>query len=85
MSKHGKGYFFLLGFAFVAAFVLPGCGSIAKEYVSADRATYEAIAPEYREYVNEDDELTEDQKKLRLANVDSWDYRVTQAEEAGDE
>ena len=79
-----KGYFVLLGFAVVLALMLPGCGSIAKEYVGADRATYNAIAPEYREYVEADADLDDDAKALRLANLDSWDYRITQAEKAGE-
>lgn len=66
-----------------AAFMLAGCGSIAKEYVGADRATFEAIAPEYLEYVKADESLDEDAKKLREANVDSWEYRIIQAEKAG--
>lgn len=67
-----------------ATLLLAGCGSIAKEYVSADRATFEAIAPEYLEYVKADDKLDEDAKKLREANIDSWEYRILQAERAGD-
>lgn len=77
------GYFFLLGFCFVVVAMLPGCGSIAKEYVAADRQTYEAVAPEYRKYVEADAGLDDDAKKLRLATLDSWDYRIGQAEKAG--
>lgn len=77
-----KGYFFLLGFSFVLALLMPGCGSIAKEYVSADRATYNAIEPEYRKYVEADESLGDAAKALRYATLDSWKYRLDQAEEA---
>ena len=79
-----KGYFFLMGFAVVLATMLPGCGSIAKEYVGADRATFEAIEPEYRRYVDTDDSLDDDAKALRLATLDSWRYRIEQADKAGE-
>lgn len=69
----------------LSALVLCGCGSIAKEYVSADRDTYEAVAPEYRAYIDTDSELTDAEKALRHATLDSWEYRIKQAEEAGDE
>ena len=64
--------------------VLGGCGSIAKEYVSADRLTYNAIEPEYRKYVEADESFDDEAKALRYANLDSWDYRIKQAEKAGE-
>ncbi len=78
-----KGYFPLLGFALLILASLTGCGSIAQEYVGADRATYEAVAPEYRKYVEADANLDKDAKALRMATLDSWEYRVRRAEEAG--
>jgi hypothetical protein len=79
-----NGYFFLLGFCFMVALMLPGCGSIAKEYVAADRATFDAVEPEYRKYVESDAALDDDAKALRLATLDSWGYRIKQAEKAGE-
>lgn len=64
--------------------LLAGCGSVAKEYVAADRKTFDAIAPEYSKYVEADESLDEDSKKLRLANVAAWGYRLEQAEKAGE-
>lgn len=83
-EAHGAGYLFLIGFLFVAAMLLPGCGSIAKQYVEADRKTFDAIAPEYSKYVEADESLDDDAKKLRLANVASWGYRLEQAEKVGE-
>jgi hypothetical protein len=78
-----NGYFALLGFCFVVVCLLPGCGSIAQEYVAADRATYEAVAPEYQKYVDADPALDDDAKALRKATLASWAYRMEQAEKAG--
>jgi hypothetical protein len=69
--------------AALAALSCVGCGSIAKDYVAADRQTLEAVAPEYRRYIEADAALDKDAKALRLATLDSWEYRVTQAEKAG--
>jgi len=40
---------------------------------AAQRAMYEAIAPEFLEYVAGDDHLTEDQKELRRETVAVWE------------
>lgn len=68
----------------LCAFTLAGCGTIAKEYVAADRAMYEAVAPEHAKYVSEDGTLSDEDKKLRLATLDAWRYRLEQAEKAGE-
>ncbi len=58
---------------------LPGC-STQSAYVAADRETYEAIAPEYRAYVEADPKLTPKQKGRRERSVESWGGRLTEAE-----
>lgn len=73
----------IIGILFVGALIIltmSGCSSIDKAYVIADRATYEAIAPEYTQYVNRDDSLRDWEKSLRVANVESWDDRIVEAE-----
>lgn len=57
-----------------------GCQSIAPEYVAADRATYEAIAPAHRRYVEADDSLTQPEKDRRYRLLQSWRLRLEQAE-----
>jgi hypothetical protein len=47
---------------------------------AADRATHDAIAPEYRAYVDADAALTPSQKELRTMTLDSWERRITAAE-----
>lgn len=51
------------------------CGT-APLYVEADRATYQAIAPEYSRYVQMDKKLSQSQKTLRLDTVASWLRRI---------
>ena len=38
----------------LAGLPLPGCLGLEAAYVAADRATHEALAPEYRRYVERD-------------------------------
>lgn len=66
------------------ALPIVGCGSIARDYVDADELTLNAISPEYRRYVENDPTMSEDDKNLRYANLDSWAYRVEQAKKAGE-
>jgi hypothetical protein len=59
-----------------------GCGP-ASSYIAADRATYEAVAPEYAGYVDADPTLSDVQKQRRHRTADSWLLRIRQAEGAG--
>ena len=58
-----------------------GCGASAG-YVAADRATFDAITPEYARYVETDDALSIDQKARRQRTVQTWRLRLRQAEAA---
>lgn len=58
-----------------------GCGALNEKYVEADRATYEAIGARYKAYVDADETLTDLQKRSRKNTVDSWDARVSSAED----
>lgn len=72
---------FLAALAILAA--LAGCSPVAASYVHADRATFEAVAPEYVAYVSSDSALSSEQKERRQETVRSWEARLEQAE--GDE
>lgn len=65
-------------------FAATGCPAtsdiIREDYVAADRATFEAIVPRYREYVEADPGLDAEEKKRRNRTVDTWDLRLKQAE-----
>lgn len=52
--------------------LLVGCSFGAE----ADRATFDAIAPEYLGYVTQDPALTEEQKERRRQTVRSWEAKV---------
>jgi hypothetical protein len=60
----------------IFAYALFGCNSIDKIYIEADLATYSAIAPEYSDYVDKDEDLTDDEKQDRYALLDSWLRRI---------
>ena len=58
----------------ILALVASSC-STAPVYMEADKATYQAIAPEYQAYVAADSKLTAAQKARRLATLASWKKR----------
>ncbi len=67
-------------FALVLSVALfSGC-TIAPSYVKADRATYNAIAPEYRAYVDADPKLDQSEKTRRRGTLQSWDARLSEEE-----
>lgn len=55
-----------------------GC-VVNKDYVRADQATFDAIAPEYKEYVQNDPKLDAAQKMRRLRTVETWKLRIEEA------
>lgn len=65
--------------------VMGGCQWISPPnelYVKADRATFEAIAPEYRGYVEKDLSLTIDQQQRRYRTIETWRLRIESGERA---
>jgi len=66
---------------FIILFIsLCSCTQMDAGYVQADRATYEALAPEYLDFVN-DSTLDDDEKDRRRRLVESWNIRIKAAEE----
>jgi len=53
---------------------------IRGDYTAADRATYDAVAPAYKAYVDADEALDADKKKRRLRTLSTWRLRLEQAE-----
>jgi hypothetical protein len=51
-------------------------------YVAADRATYEALAPEYAAYVAADPALADEQRARRTRTLETWRMRIESAEQA---
>ena len=58
--------------------LLASCISTAvpTTWVAAERATFEAIEPEYRAYVEADPELDLAAKQNRLATLETWRVRL---------
>jgi hypothetical protein len=60
-----------------------GCASLsgpAAAYVAADRATYDAVAPEYADYVRHDPALDEAARARRGRTLETWRLRVEAGE-----
>lgn len=57
-----------------------GCASVQSAYIAADRATYNAVAPEYRNYVIKDQSISELERSIRIDTLAKWDYRLFIAE-----
>lgn len=55
-----------------------GC-TINKDYVKADKLTFDAIAPEYKAYVEKDVALDSDQKARRLRTLETWRLRISKS------
>jgi hypothetical protein len=59
-----------------------GCSALqppTPDYVAADRATYEAVAPQYSAYVHADAALDEEGKARRDRTIATWDARLRAA------
>ncbi len=65
----------------VSCTLLTSCASLDKAYVTADKATLDAIGPQYSKYVENDTSLTPEQKTLYLNTVKVWEQRVQAAGE----
>ena len=50
--------------------------SVAGAYLAADRATFDAVAPEYEVYVRGDANLDEASKAARIRLLTSWKMRL---------
>lgn len=62
--------------ALLAALALTGCAQTSSLYLQADRATYDAVAPEYLDYVAADESLSPEDVNTREATITSWRKRV---------
>lgn len=83
LSEKGSILFCAIGVIVVGALILltmSGCASIDKVYVAADRATYEAIAPRYLNYLENDDSIRSWERDLYKELTKSWMERIQEAE-----
>lgn len=66
----------------LAALLLTGCQGVTPVYVQADRLTHDAIAPEFRAYVDADEALSPNQRARRVMLLESWEERIRAGEVA---
>jgi hypothetical protein len=52
-----------------------------KQYVSADKDTFQVITPEYKEFVEKSD-MSQDEKDRRTRLIESWQKRIENTENA---
>lgn len=81
---HGGGVVPLAGAALLLACLSGVCGCATPEaaFVRAERATYQAVAPEYVAYVEADPALSDEEKERRRRTVRTWDLSIRQHEAA---
>jgi hypothetical protein len=51
-------------------------GCVSQQYLDADQATHDAIAPEYTKYIDADATLSDNQREIRRLNLESWQARI---------
>lgn len=68
--------------ALLALLLFASCEAVPSTYVQADRATFDAIAPAHRAYVEADATLDEQQKARRIRTLETWLLRLEKAEGA---
>lgn len=65
--------------------ILAGCKYMQppqQGYVTGDRATFEAVSPEYRSYVSNDANLSISEQQRRYRTLETWRLRIESAERA---
>jgi hypothetical protein len=68
---------------FAVMIIAGGCANqVPADWVAADRATYEAVAPEFTAYVQQDATLTPEQRQRRQNTVETWRVRLEEHEKA---
>ena len=66
--------------AILCALAFAGCAGPQKAFVDGMRAAHAAVAPEYLRYVENDANLTEEQRASRRTTVSMWDRVIAAAE-----
>jgi len=69
----------ILVFAFWPILLGASC-SVAKEYRDADTKTYEAVAPRYLKYLEDDKSLSDEDLARLKRTVETWKVRLTHSQ-----
>jgi hypothetical protein len=73
----------LLALLLPATIPLGGCAAPSDAYVAADRATFDAVAPEYAAYVAADPLLGPAERERRGRTLEAWLARIGAARSTG--
>ena len=66
--------------AILALLALASCAGVPEAHIAADRAIHDAIAPEYREYVEADERLPRSLKDMKLRTLRRWREMIEEFE-----
>jgi len=78
MKKNGNGGFahplalLILGLLALAFLTMSSGCTVQDSWIKANEATYQAVVPEFMDYVNADPKLDKDQKRRRKITCDAW-------------
>jgi hypothetical protein len=64
-----------------ATLISASCAAVPAAYYSADRATYDAVAPAHQRYLLADPALTELERRAALATLELWLARLNANQE----
>ena len=67
--------------AVLALLALTSCAGVPEAHIAADRAIHDAIAPEYRAYVEADERLPRSLKDIKLRTLTRWRQMIEKFEE----
>lgn len=63
----------------IAVLALCGCATLNQDYVKADKLTFDAIAPEYLQFVDANPNFDKEQRDRRHRTVETWKLRLEKA------
>ena len=81
VTRRGARLATLAGLAVSALLAGAGCARPGDAFVAGERATFEAVAPEYLQYVAADPVLDEDERARRRRTVATWELSIQRQEE----
>ncbi len=64
---------------FFMLILLCGCSSVSSQYLRADRATFDVVAPRYLKYVENDEKLSDLKKGIASDVIKMWKARIVSA------
>ena len=81
MSQRREAAALWSGFLWVCVVLASGCESIPRAFLDGENAVYKAIVPAYRQYLEGDITISDEQRDDRLRTIRAWRYSLDKAEE----